>query len=532
MVRSLYSGVSGMMAQQTKMDVIGNNISNVGTYGYKSSRATFKDVYYQTKTNATAGSANSGGTNATQIGYGAKLASVDVNTSQSIMTSTGYTLDCAITGEGYFQVMDNDGNVFYTKAGMFDIDANGNLVDINGNFVLGSKGYPNNSLTGANPSSDKISISLPYEDSSFSSAENTINGVNITIRSSVENTAGNVSMSFTSTNALPVGQKVSATVTSTAIVIKLNANETFSSLSELEAAVNDAITNANGGQPHEAGDFKIIMDDESAFANGSLTGAEIVGSNFGVNSGKVTLPAPFSNFCSVKSIGDGFTGNTVNADMDFTLDSDNNLTITIGDYVGTVSAKQLEATGTVMMKRNGSETDSFTMTYPSYSAIKNNGLDSLAATPSAILEPTRKSNDLGLGSTIFTLSGGTSGGEQTVANLTGISVGVNGVITGIHPVLGVIELGRIDLATFQNPAGLTQEGDTYFAVSPNSGEPILAVPGENGTGAISAGTLEASNVDLSQEFSDMIITQRAYQACSRIITVTDTMLEELINLKR
>ena len=123
MVRSLYSGVAGMVTHQSKMDVIGNNISNVSTYGYKSSRATFRDVYYQTSSSASAATATSGGTNPTQIGYGAKLGSVDVNHSQSVMSTTGYTLDVAIAGEGYLQVMDADGNIFYTKAGMLDIDA-------------------------------------------------------------------------------------------------------------------------------------------------------------------------------------------------------------------------------------------------------------------------------------------------------------------------------------------------------------------------------------------------------------------------
>lgn len=531
MVRSLYSGVSGMMAQQTKMDVIGNNISNVGTYGYKASRATFKDVYYQTKSSATSASSNSGGTNATQIGYGSKLGSIDVNTTQSIMTSTGYTMDCAITGEGYFQVMDNDGNVFYTKAGMFDIDADGNLVDTNGNFVLGSAGYPSSSLANSAPSSDKISISLPYENSSVATVTNKINGIGVTISSTNANSAGNIGITFNSVSSLPVGQKVSAKVSSTAIAVSLNANETFGSLAELQKAVNDAITKANGGKAHEAGDFAITMDDETPFANG-LTGAEIVGSNFGVNLGKVELPAPFSSYCSVKSVGDGFTGSTQFAPMSFSLDNDNNLSIRVGDYTGVVSAKQLESSGTIMMKKEGSETDSFTMTYPSFATIRANNLGNLTAEGTANLSPTHTSNDIGFGTTSFVLAGGTLGGEQTVANLTGISIGVNGVITGVHPTQGVVELGRIDLATFQNPAGLTQEGDTYFSTSANSGQPTITVAGENGTGAIAAGTLEASNVDLSQEFSDMITTQRAFQACSRMITVSDTMLEELINLKR
>ena len=95
-----------------------------------------------------------------------------------------------------------------------------------------------------------------------------------------------------------------------------------------------------------------------------------------------------------------------------------------------------------------------------------------------------------------------------------------------------MELGRIDLATFANPKGLVQVGNTYFAESANSGEPELAIPGTNGTGNLASGALETANVDLSNEFSNMITTQRGFQANSRIITVSDSMLEELINLKR
>ena len=140
--------------------------------------------------------------------------------------------------------------------------------------------------------------------------------------------------------------------------------------------------------------------------------------------------------------------------------------------------------------------------------------------------------NLGLGATSFALKGGTEGGAQSFADLTGVAIGYNGVLYGTHPTLGTLELGRIDLATFDNPAGLSQIGSTYFQKTVNSGEPHLCIAGEDGSGPIAGGTLETSNVDLSQEFSDMIVTQRGFQACSRLITVSDTMLEELINLKR
>lgn len=138
MLRSLYSAVSGMKAHQTKLDVIGNNIANVNTYGFKSSRARFQDVFYQTLQSAAGGDNNKGGTNASQVGYGSQLGGIDLDMSRSALQSTGRPMDVAITGEGFFQVMDADGNIFYTRAGNLMLDSNsGNLVDSNGYTVLG-----------------------------------------------------------------------------------------------------------------------------------------------------------------------------------------------------------------------------------------------------------------------------------------------------------------------------------------------------------------------------------------------------------
>jgi flagellar hook protein FlgE len=142
------------------------------------------------------------------------------------------------------------------------------------------------------------------------------------------------------------------------------------------------------------------------------------------------------------------------------------------------------------------------------------------------------SRSLGFSSTSFALRGGTAGGPQTVADMTNIFIAPNGIITGLDAQGLEVTIGRIDLATFANPPGLNQAGSTTYTVSANSGPAILVQPGMNGSGKLVTGTLELSNVDLSREFSDMITTQRGYQANSRIITVSDTMLEELINLKR
>ena len=142
------------------------------------------------------------------------------------------------------------------------------------------------------------------------------------------------------------------------------------------------------------------------------------------------------------------------------------------------------------------------------------------------------SKDLGLGSSAFTLTGGTEGGTITLDELTSINIGSDGSVSVYHPEKGLIITTKIPLATFANPNGLQQEGNNYFSSTTNSGDAVLAEPGTNGTGALKSSSLEMSNVDLSNEFAEMITCQRGFQANSRIITVSDTMLEELINLKR
>ncbi len=569
MIRSLYSGVAGLKTQQTKMDVIGNNIANVGTYGFKSDRATFKDVYYQTTQTATASTGNTGGTNAKQIGYGNLVGSIDTNTKTSAMSSTGYGLDIAIAGEGFLQVMGADGNIMYTKAGMLDIDAEGNLVDVNGNFVLGVNG----SDTTLPPSSEKIQVQLPYLDASTASVNTMINNVDYTITSSNPTNKGNVSFTFVQSSSLPAGQKMSAKISGDSITVTVNSNEEFDDVDAINTALNEAIKAANGGVEHPAGEFTIEMapEDEkfqdSTGAARPLKGSEIVSSNFGYVPGEIKLSNSLKNMFKVESVGENFKGG--NGSFSAVLSHDNDkdediLTITIGNYTGKVEADHLSSAGSILMS-SGQPGDEFVISYPSAATLKSQGVSEttgddptadppvLGITTYTIPDPnvvqaavtagttnpaavemtaSEPSKCLGLGQTAFKLTGGTEGGEQTVANLTSISIDQNGRLIGVHDIYGIVELGRIDLATFANPAGLQKVGSTYFEESLNSGEPRIVQAGTEGTGQIMASTLEASNVDLSNEFSDMIMTQRGFQASSRVITVSDTMLEELINLKR
>ncbi len=159
MIRSMFSAVSGLKGHQTMMDVIGNNIANVNTAGFKSSRVLFTDLYYQTISAASGPTATTGGSNPTQIGYGSKVSSIDLLNTRSGFQQTGRTLDMYISGEGYFVTEDSGGTLNYTRVGAFSFDTNGNLLDANGNFVMGQ--IP--ALT--NPVGALVNINIPnFED--------------------------------------------------------------------------------------------------------------------------------------------------------------------------------------------------------------------------------------------------------------------------------------------------------------------------------------------------------------------------------
>ena len=310
MMRSLYSGVTGLRNHQTKMDVIGNNIANVNTIGYKSSRVIFQDIYSQTIKPASTTGTGSGGTNPQQIGLGVQVATIDVLHTKSTPQYTGNSLDLSIEGDGYF-IMSSDGQLSYTRAGNFYQDVNHYLVDSNGAYVQG------------------------YE----------------------VNTNGNV----------------------------------------------------------------ILYDSND----------EIVYLDSGGN----------------RVLEDGTT-----------------------PYTGSATP------------------------------------DSWAPRATNIfLNP----------------------------NYYDISINSSGQVVGINQATNQSQIiGQITLATFANPNGLEKVGQNTYRVTVNSGAEVRSTPGVGTGGLLNPGTLEMSNVDLTSEFADMIVTQRGFQANSRIITTTDQMLEELVNMVR
>ncbi len=516
MLKSLYAGVSGLTAHQTKMDVIGNNIANVNTFGFKSSRVTFSDMYYQSLRNATAGSAVAGGNNASQVGYGSTVGSIDSNMSRSGFQMTDNGLDLAIAGEGFFQVQDKVGNKFYTRAGVLAIDNYGNLVDSQGNFVLGMTGDP----TGQAASSEKIQLTVPDVDDSKAFANKKLLGSNITITSENIGAESNITINFVH------GDTPTANITGDNLTITFDQKADYPDLASLDAAIKEAIR--LGGVTLPTGELDISVE-PAPLNTAAKSTAE-------VRYGAATSAADTLTFTAGDEGKDGNSieikyveidpGDTPKAEW-----NDDRLTFYLvkGDtYTGANLQTYVDAAKTAAAIPTGDVRD-----------IQVTGLTTATVCETITAKPvtlgggdnTYFENVAGLLGTVK-LDGGRVASPQTVGNLTGISVGSDGTVSATHSVHGQLLLGRVDVVTFDNISGLKSSGNNYFVETPASGQARVCRAGFDGTGDIVSSALEMSNVDLAQEFADMITTQRGFQANSRIITTSDELLKELVNLKR
>lgn len=445
MLRSLFSGVAGLTTHQTKLDVIGNNIANVNTYGFKASRVTFSDVYYQTTKAATGASDSQGGVNSSQIGYGSTVSSIDKMMSQSAFASTSNTLDVAISGEGFIQVQDKTGNKFFTRAGMMNVDSEGNLVDSKGYFVLGTQNYDPTSLASMSPTAGNSKINIKVPDVHVAQTDP------IALDAAPSGATG-----ATVKAAFMNGDQTDITLTikyGGAAKTKVTGYDSTATPATLEVTISDAdkAKIANGGTVGDLQD-KINQAIEAELGSPTLLDTNGV--------------ALFTE--------DTFKGGKI-----------------------TLSIDTSEVTGTLTPDDN--------------KALQQDAIAKLTA------------GALDLTSEIE---------EQSFADLSSFYISGDGTLVGVHAVHGMLYFGRMDLATFDNPQGLNETGSSYFQESAASGSPKYCIPGYEGSGAVVSGSLEMSNVNLATEFSDLITTQRGFQANSRIITTSDSILEELVNLKR
>ena len=569
MLRAMNSAISGLKNHQTMMDVISNNIANVNTTGFKSSRVTFQTLLAQTIRGSIPGAIGSGGQDSIQIGLGMAISGVDKLNTQGVLSNTSKLTDMAISGDGYF-IMTDGYRKFYSRDGAFDLDSTGALISpstglrVNG-WVAETNASGQKVINSAMPPSAPLTIPLGAgvnaKSSSMVSFNGNLNGSSTDLVSSgvVESStvASAISFATTATDALTStygGKTYNATISTaltkdastiadlaTAVAAAVNAALTAGGETDVVqvTASDSASVSAEGGLVFKAA--KSLSFGSSPSSNLEL-GAALKGrASTGLESMTTSIVAydtlGMAHELTVKfqkqvptaagvtpAVGSNTWKWTVaNLDAGTTLKAD---TVS-GQAFGFVSFDptgkfQSAATSTV-----AGATAPATLTDLTGSRVTLNFANGQAQGQQLLLDFTRMTQ-LQDGNTVSAVE---NDGHPT-GTLTSFTVGSNGVITGSYS-NGVQEaLGQIALATFANPSGLSLVSQNLMSESANSGIPQVGVPGAGSRGQINGGQLELSNVDLSVQFTDMIRAERGFQANSRIITTSDEMLQDLVNLKR
>ncbi len=431
MMRSLFSGVSGLRNNQVRMDVIANNISNVNTVAFKAGRVTFKEGFAQLLQGASRPPGDLGGTNPIQVGLGMQIGSVDMMYQQGNIETTGLATDLAIQGDAMFVVKKGTQN-YYTRSGNFQLDANGNLVSPTNGFVVQGRMADNGVF---------------------------LDGIRDIV--------------------LPVGQKTAAKATGSV----------------------DLAGNLDASAPVFTGTFdaagRADPRNKDSWTETSITVYDSLGNQ---NDLKLQFWKTGADTWSWQVDG-------TNLPAGFTPPNGTPQTLQF-DSQGILQTVAPTDPPVIGFTPPGADPVAITLELGGSSV---NGITSFAGTSTAVL----KDQD------------GYEAGQ-----LENFSIDRTGLITGAFTNGTNVTLGQIVLADFNNPGGLLRVGDNMYGVSGNSGGAVLGYALEGIQSTFTSGALEMSNVDLAQEFTSMIVTQRGFQANSRVITSSDEMLQELVNLKR
>lgn len=546
MMRALFSGVAGLRNHQIQMDVIGNNIANVNTVGFKSSRALFEELLSQTLRAASGPAEGKGGTNPQQVGLGMRISSIDNIFTQGNLMATEKKTDLGIQGSGFFILSDGESN-YYTRAGAFDFDRDGNLVNLSNGCKV--QGYMADEKGELGKVLEDITIDfqqrLPAKATTQASFVGNLNSeveptyaASTTLLTKLFDEDGNP-MNLHVGDTIQFSGSVGGTDISTVPDNSYTITEN-SSLSDLAYALQKAIREASGGN-----ETVMVKDDGSL----QVTADSLAITDLAMSSGK-------TEFDSFGNIGDIAAGGQASTEK--SRSADYTTFVTTYDSLGTARimtflfAKDTEAgvsntwnwqaivpyvsgnpptgdSGSLVFNPDGSlasvSTTQVTFdpdgagvgademkVYLDFGTInKFNGLTQFAADFSATLKEQ---------------NGYPSG------NLDDIAIDDAGVITGIFTNGINRTLAQVALASFPNPEGLSKVGDNLYQQTLNSGAVQIGAPGTGTRGIISPSSLEMSNVDLAKSFTEIIIAQRGFQVNARVITAADQILQELVNLKR
>ena len=552
MMRSMYSAVSGLKTHQTKMDVIGNNIANVNTVAFKSSSVVFQDVLYQMTSNASGANAatGTGGVNAKQIGLGVTTGATNLSiTTSGAAETTGRAFDIRLSDQSTtnFFVVNNGSENLVTRAGSFYVDGAGNLcMTSTGYTVMGWQVDP----TTGNIKKDTVSALRVMQKSNLTSppeatTQANVSGIIDKNDKDVLSDNGliktltffdNLGYSYTARFAMKsTGTDGKYTVELEKI---LNSDGTTfydpeTSQVKLEDVFGAKTTNATLGSYNQVQSGYYYDSADGKFYVGSdKTGTEIYWNQATNSFTERKNPATTHSLKQVYGISNGMAEKIKNGAKATVDTTTGKLTITgdVTDYAIDFSTKDGTFTG-VGARTSNNKTNSVTL---NMSKLGNNPtqFDDITIDFSGLKDANNGGKSTAVMST-GSIDDGVTGKGKKLGAMIGISIDNNGLITGTYDNGNTETLGQIAVAQFANASGLEKVGENCYRTTLNSGEfDGIGVEISADGSSMTSGELEMSNVDLSTEFTQMIITQRGFQANSRIITTSDTLLEELVNQKR
>lgn len=549
MMRSMYSAVSGLKTHQTRMDVIGNNIANVNTVAFKSSSVTFSDILYQTTSNASGANATTGtgGVNAKQIGLGTTAAATKVSiTSAGASETTGNPFDIRLTDKNstnFFIVNNGSENVF-TRSGSFYVDGSGNLCMSSTGYTV--MGWQVDETTGE-IRKDTVSALRIMQEKNLTSApeattQATIAGVLDENDTDVKNDAGrvmnlnfydNLGYQYTAKFAIKsTGTDGKYTVELTSVLDSNNQNIT-AKLTKRQMSQLFGNYNANA----TLGQYGLA---KGCTYDATTKKYEKDGKKYQESATDPTVFEDVNNTTNTVSITEIFSGITTTMANDI-KDKTSKTNVEFDTATGHATVKGEKTsydlvfdTSTGKFASIGGDTPSTMLNMSVLSSgllNKNGNFQNISVDFSQCLN-----YENGGKSTIGADAGatdGTTGKGRKLGAMTGIFIDTSGRIYGTYDNGNTELLGQIAVAQFSNASGLEKVGESCYRTTLNSGEfDGIGVEISADGSSMTTGELEMSNVDLSSEFTSMITTQRGFQANSRVITTSDTLLEELVNLKR
>ncbi|HZL35961.1 MAG TPA: flagellar hook-basal body complex protein [Tepidisphaeraceae bacterium] len=567
---TLFTGLSGLDVNQTRMNVVGNNIANVNTVAFKGSRVLFTPQFYVTDSGGTSPTSNFGGTNPSQHGLGATVATTQKDFTQGSITPTGHDTDMAIDGSGFFVVQTPDGQR-YTRDGSFTLNSSNQLVTSSGAYVQGF-GVD----TKANVVPGKLQdITVPLGGQTIAQATQNVSMQGNLDASGLLPAGASILTSQDLTTvggaAAPTGATLLTQLASTAAPATglMNAGDTFT------------LKGVKGGEALAAETFTVTptstVQDLLTFYQQNLgidttvppsgnpnipnPGATLQADGGALNSAKLVIAGNTGNDNALAMAGSAFTNQNGASPLAFadgtspagikSNPSGESVHTSILAYDSLGTPINIDVTAVIDSTSTTGNTWSFHATSADNKVgginvgsgtltFDNNGKLTASTGTSFLIDRTGTGAVSPMSVTadfspMSELSGTASQMVMTkqdgvpLGTLNSFTVGTDGTVTGAFTNGLTRTLGQVALANFANPSGLDDKGGNIFATGANSGVPVVSSPLTQGTGAIRAGSLELSNVDLSQEFTNLIVASTGFSASSKVITTSDQLIQELLN---